>query len=382
MRILIVNWRDIAHPWAGGGEVNIHEQAKRWVQQGHQVTMLGGGYPIRHPGAPIDTEIDGVEIIRRGGRFTVYLRAAMHYLRHLRGKFDVVIDVANGLPMLTPLYCRSPKVLLFHHVHLKQWFVELPWPLAAIGWFIERFVVRMLYSGVRVVAISESTRQELKHVGFDPARIEVIRPGLDHRLYGLNSVQPDPTHLVYLGRLRHYKRLETLVHLARDLEPEFPDIHFDIVGIGEDRHYLERLAVEEGVADRVTFHGYVDEQEKVKLLQAGWVFVMPSLNEGWGISVLEANACGLPAVAFDVPGLNESIREGETGLLGKDYDDLRAKVRTLLIDGELRQRLAAAALRWSAQFDWEMTARDFLSVLESVCPSPQATESEVPIAAP
>lgn len=374
MRILIVNWRDIAHPWAGGGEVNIHEQAKRWVQQGHQVTMLGGGYPIKHPGAPIDTNIDGVEIIRRGGRFTVYLRAAMHYLRHLRGKFDVVIDVANGLPMFTPLYCRTPKVLLFHHVHLKQWFVELPWPLAVFGWFVERYVVRLLYSGVRTVAISESTRQELQHVGFDPANVDVVRPGLDHSLYGLNSVRPDPTHLVYLGRLRHYKRLDTLVRLASDLEPEFPGLHLDVIGIGEDRPYLEGLARSAGVLDRMTFHGYADEEKKVKLLQAGWVFVMPSLNEGWGISVLEANACGLPAVAFDVPGLNESIRHNETGLLGNNYDEFRSHVRTLLLDRELRNRLASNALRWSAQFDWEVTAGEFLRVLESACQQPLLDE--------
>lgn len=382
MRILIVNWRDIAHPWAGGGEVNIHEQAKRWVQQGHQVTMLCGGYPVRHRGAPRDFMVDGVRIIRRGGRFTVYLRAAMYYLRHLRGQFDVVIDVANGIPMLTPLYCRTPKVLLFHHVHLKQWFVELPWPLAVAGWFMERFVVHALYGGVRAVAISESTRQELKHVGFDPEKVDVVHPGLDHRLYGLNSVQPDPAHLVYLGRLRHYKRLDTLIRLTRDLAQEFPKIHLDVIGIGEDRPYLEGLAKKEGVEERITFHGFVSDKKKVELLQEGWAFIMPSLNEGWGISVLEANACGLPAVAYDVPGLNESIRDGETGLLGKDYDDLRAKVRMLLVDHERRQQMAEAALRWSAQFDWAISAQKFLGVLQSICPSPQPADSEVPVSAP
>ncbi len=382
MRILIVNWRDIEHPWAGGGEVNIHEQAKRWVQWGHQVTMLCGGYPVRHRGAPRDFVVDGVRIIRRGGRFTVYLRAAMYYLRHLRGQFDVVIDVANGIPMLTPLYCRAPKVLMFHHVHLKQWFVELPWPLAVVGWFAERFVVRMLYSGVRTVAISESTRQELKHVGFDPKKVEVVRPGLDHRLYGLNSVSAEPSRLVYLGRLRHYKRLDTLIRLTRDLAAEFPAIHLDMIGIGEDRPYLEDLARTEGVEERVTFHGFVSDETKVKLLQQGWVFVMPSLNEGWGISVLEANACGLPAVAFDVPGLNESIRHGETGLLGKDYDDLRSQVRRLLVDGELRQKMADEALRWSGQFDWAISAQKLLGVLQSVCPALQPADSEVPVIAP
>lgn len=380
MRILIVNWRDIQHPWAGGGEVNIHEQAKRWVQWGHSVTMLCGGYPVRHRGAPKDTVIDGVRIIRRGGRFTVYHRAALYYLRHLRGQFDVVIDVANGIPMLTPLYCRLPKVVLFHHVHLRQWFIELPWPFAVIGWFLERWVVRFVYAGVRAVAISESTQRELTRVGFKPARVDVVRPGLDHQRYNVDSAAPDPYRLVYLGRLRHYKRLDTLIRLTKDLADEFPEVRLDVVGIGEDRPQLEELARREGVEQRVTFHGFVAEDEKVALLQRGWVFVMPSLNEGWGISVLEANACGLPAVAFDVPGLNESICDGETGLLGQSYDDLRDQVRTLLVDSERRHRLAQQALRWSAQFDWEATARQLLDVVSSVCPEPQA--ADLPVTAP
>jgi glycosyltransferase involved in cell wall biosynthesis len=380
VRILIVNWRDIDHPWAGGGEVNIHEQAKRWVQWGHQVTMLCGGYPIRHRGAPKDTVVDGVRIIRRGGRFTVYHRAALYYLRHLRGQFDVVIDVANGIPMWTPLYCRLPKIVLFHHIHLKQWFVELPWPLAIFGWFLERFVVRLVYGGVPAVAISESTRQELRQVGFDPAKVAVVRPGLDHARYGVDSVRPEPRRLVYVGRLRHYKRLDTLIRLTKDLSAEFPDIKLDVVGIGEDRPYLEGLVGREGVADRVVFHGYADHDEKVRLLQQGWVFVMPSLNEGWGISVLEANACGLPAVAFDVPGLNESIRDGETGLLGRSYEELRDRVRTLFVDPDQRRRLSEEAARWSAQFDWDATARQLLGVLGAVCPEP--TTADLPVTAP
>jgi len=380
MRILIVNWRDIEHPWAGGGEVNIHEQAKRWVQWGHSVTMLCGGYPVRRRGAPRDTVVDGIRIIRRGGRFTVYLRAALYYLRHLRGQFDVMIDVANGIPMWTPLYCRLPKVVIFHHIHLRQWFVEMPWPVAIVGWFLERWVVRLLYSGVPTVAISESTRHELRRVGLDPQHVDVVRPGLDHRRYALNSVTPQRYRLVYLGRLRHYKRLDTLIRLVKDLVPEFPELKLDVIGVGEDRAALETLAREAQIEDRITFHGYVAEEAKVQLLQRGWVFVMPSLNEGWGISVLEANACGLPAVAFDVPGLNESIRHGETGLLGRSYEDVRGQVRALLVDEQLRRALAAGAVRWSAEFDWDATARDLLDVLTSVCPEPQVVE--LPATAP
>jgi glycosyltransferase involved in cell wall biosynthesis len=232
----------------------------------------------------------------------------------------------------------------------------------------------MLYSGVPAVAISDSTRQGLRRVGLNPEHVEVVHPGLDHQLYSLDGVERDPNRLVYLGRLRHYKRLDTLIRLTKDLAPEFPKLRLDVIGAGEDQAYLEELARSEGVEQRVTFHGFVDEETKVRLLRQGWGFVMPSLNEGWGISVLEANACGVPAVAFDVPGLNESIRDGETGLLGSSYEDLRAKVRALLSDRDLHDRLAQGALDWSAQFTWDATARGMLRVLTEVCPEPQTAE--------
>jgi glycosyltransferase involved in cell wall biosynthesis len=254
----------------------------------------------------------------------------------------------------------------------------MPWPVAAAGWLLERFLVRILYTGVPAVAISDSTRQGLRRVGLDPANVEVVHPGLDHQLYSLDGVERDPSRLVYLGRLRHYKRLDTLIRLTKDLAPEFPKLRLDVIGIGEDQPFLEGLAQREGVAERVTFHGFVDDETKVRLLREGWVFVMPSLNEGWGISVLEANACGVPAVAFDVAGLNESIRDGETGLLGTSYEDVRAKVRALLSDVDLHNRLARGAVDWSGQFTWDATARELLGVLTEVCPEPQATEVPAP----
>jgi glycosyltransferase involved in cell wall biosynthesis len=378
VRILIVNWRDFAHPWAGGGEVNIHEQAKRWVQWGHSVTMLAGGFPVRQPGAPKDTEVDGIKIIRRGSRYTVYLRAALHYLRHMRGQFDVVIDVSNGIPMLTPLYCRTPKVVLFHHIHLKQWFVEMPWPIAVVGWFLERFVVRVLYHGVPTVAISDSTRLGLHRIGMNPETVSVVRPALDRHDYEVSQAGAIPNRLVYLGRLRQYKRLDVLINVMKDLSVEFPDLTLDMVGVGEERPHLEDLARREGLQDRVVFHGFASHEDKVRILKQGWVFVMPSLNEGWGISVLEANACGVPAVAFDVPGLNESIRHEETGLLAKSYDEFRDSVRRLLRNPDERQLLAEGALNWSAKFDWDTTAHSLLSILGSACAQPQAAELPVP----
>jgi len=380
MNILILNWRDIEHPWAGGAEVNIHEQAKRWVQWGHSVTMLCGGFPPSRRGqrTPRETIIDGVRIIRRGGRYSVYVRAAMYYLRHLRGQMDVVLDAANGIPFFTPLYCRVPKVLMFNHVHLKQWFIELPWPLAVVGYALERWVVRLFYRGSQVVAISESTKDDLRRAGISPERVAVVRPGVDHARYSVKAQLPELQRLIYVGRLRRYKRLDTLIRLTKDLAVEMAELRLDIVGVGEDREFLEEVARQEGVDDRVVFHGYVSHEQKVSLLQQASLYVTPSMNEGWGIGVLEANACGVPAAAFDVPGLNESIRHQETGLLAKSYDDLRRQVADLLRDAERRQAMAGRAVRWAAEFDWQITSRQMLGVFSDLLVEQPSTGQPVP----
>ena len=122
MRILILNWRDPSHPWAGGAEVFLYELAKRWVKAGHQVTWLSS----RHPSQTKSEEEAGFHYIRTGGFFSVFLRVPIYYLTHLRGRFDVILDSANGIPFFSPLYSRTPKVALVHHVHKQVFFRELP----------------------------------------------------------------------------------------------------------------------------------------------------------------------------------------------------------------------------------------------------------------
>jgi glycosyltransferase involved in cell wall biosynthesis len=145
-----------------------------------------------------------------------------------------------------------------------------------------------------------------------------------------------------------------------------PDVRLVIVGEGDNRPALESLARETGIGDAVTFTGFVPENEKVRWLQKVWFAVNTSSKEGWGLTVIEANACGTAVIASDVPGLRDAVKDNETGLLYQfgDVSGLAAKITLLLNDEPLRNRLAGAAYRWASTFDWEQAAEKTLALLE------------------
>ncbi len=365
LRILALNWRCVHHPQAGGAEINLFEQARRWVRDGHQVTVFCGN-PGGERALPRAETIDGVEVRRRGGRFTVYIYAALYLIRHGH-TFDRILDVANGIPFFTPLFTRMPGSLLIHHVHDRQWFSEFPFVVAVIGRFLEQRVVPLVYRTWPVIAVSSTTRDGLLRMGFKRSRIHIIHNGM---------IQPDPSspentpaktgrRVVYVGRLKRYKRLDLLVHALAALRHTFPDIHLDIVGDGDARPAIEALIARLGVGSNVTLHGYVDEARKTDMLRAATVFATPSMHEGWGLSVIEANAYGCPAVAYDVPGLRAAIRHGETGWLAADDEGFRHGLSFLLRDTVTRERYATAARAWARRFTWDACASDTLDVLSS-----------------
>ncbi|MGQ9628213.1 MAG: glycosyltransferase family 4 protein [Anaerolineae bacterium] len=362
MNILVLNWRDITHPWAGGAELNIHEQMKRWVEWGHKVTLFCGAYE----GCKREEEIDGIHVIRRGGRFTVYLWAFLYYCLHLRHKCDIIVDLENGIPFFTPLYSCKPKICLIHHIHTEQFKTEFHGLFTYIGIFLESIIMPIVYRNVQFIAISGTTREELERIGVKKKRCQVVHPGLDHhRLRPGGMKSPNPT-LIYLGRLMAYKRLDILIKMMPMILQRVPNAVLHIVGLGPVEKSLKKLAEEIGVEKSVVFHGYVSEERKVQLLQQAWVFVMPSMNEGWGLSVIEANACGTPAIAFNVPGLCEAIDNPYTGLLVESEEDFSQAVLRVLQEDGLRAQLSEAALRHASKFSWDETASQTLNILSSV----------------
>jgi len=361
VNILALNWRCTRHPQAGGAEVNLFEQAKRWVEDGHEVTVFCSD-PGREHAPERDEIIDGIKVMRRGGRFTVYPHAAVFMLLNSR-RFDRVLDIANGIPFFAPLFSTRPAVLLIHHVHDRQWFAEFTLPLATVGWFLERRVVPILYGRRPVIAVSPTTRDALIKTGVRGSRIRIVYNGVELPERSSKRAYSGERRIAYVGRIKRYKRLDRLVRMMPALSEEFPDVHLDIAGSGDDRPRIEALIEELGMGARITVHGFVDDEKKAEILGRAAVFATPSMHEGWGLSVIEANAHGCPAVAFDVPGLRAAIRPGETGRIAEDDSSFLKALAFFLRDAVARRRYSEAAERWAGRFTWEASARETLEIL-------------------
>jgi len=364
LKILFLNWRDITHPLAGGCELHLHEIGKRLVKKGHEVTLFCGSFD----GCKEHDEIDGIEMIRRGGKYTVYPHAVLEYLANLRKRdFDIVVDDINGVPFFTPLYIRKPKIAILHHLVKNIFFRELPLLLRPIGYTAEG-LIPCFYGKTCFITVSNSSKEEMSEAGIPAKNIEIIHNGISELFKPDRGLKPSYPHILYLGRLKAYKQLDHLIKAVKLVKEEISDVELSIAGSGDVEDDLKGLAVELGLEANVRFHGYIDEEAKLRLLQSAWIFVTPSRKEGWGLTVIEANACGTPAVAYDVPGLRDSIKNGQTGLLvgRKTIEDLARDIIRVLKDEELRNKLSAGALKWSKNFGWDKSAENVLNVLERV----------------
>lgn len=354
-RILVLNWQDRENPQAGGAEEHVHQVFGRLAKRGYEVTLLASGFAECEP----RVRLDGMEVHRTGRRYTFSAAAPLYYRRHLRrGRWDVVVDNLNKVPLLSPWWVSAPVVPMVQHLFGPTAFREASPPLAAATWLMER-PLPLVYRGLPTIAISESTREDLIARGLR-APIEVIPVGIDTSRY-----TPHPrgrgtpgASLLYLGRLKRYKGVDLLVRAVSRLAREGLRVDFLVAGAGDGRPELERLAKERGVEDRIIFLGFVDDRTKIDLLRSSWVHGLASPKEGWGITVLEAGACGTPTVASDSPGLREAVLDGETGLLVPhgDVGALAAAIRRLVTDRELRGRLGKGARRYAESLSWDATS--------------------------
>ncbi len=359
-RILIFNWRDTKHKMAGGAEIYIHELAKRWVAAGHQVTLFCG-----NDGDSLRNEtIDGVRIVRRGGFYFVYLWAFIYYLMRFRGKFDLIIDGHNGIPFFTPVYAKEKVYALLHHVHQDVFYKFLPKPLAMLAAVLENRAMPYVYRNTKFITISESSKKDMLTWDLTGSGIDIVSPGVD-----LSSLKPAeksevPT-ILYLGRLKEYKSVDVLIKAFKKVTEKITDAVLIIAGTGEDEIRLRTLAVTLGLNNKVKFMGKVDDDQKVELLQKAWVFVNPSMMEGWGITTIEAGACATPVVASDVPGLRDSVNNPHTGFL-VPYGNVSAfaeKITMLLKDENLREEMSEQGVVWAKNFGWDKSSKYFLSLI-------------------
>jgi glycosyltransferase involved in cell wall biosynthesis len=363
MRVAVLNWRDPWHPEGGGSELYIHQVAARMRDSGMQVTWV----TARYPGAAGDEVVDGIRFIRRGGHLTVYLWVAWLLvsgrLARLVGGTDSVLEVQNGMPFLASWLTRSPVVVLVHHVHREQWSVVGP-VLAKVGWFLESRVAVRANRGHRYLAVSDVTRRELTELGVRAADIEIAHNGLPPVPEYTHGARRDEPTLVVLSRLVPHKQIDHAIRALPVLAEEFPGVRLRIMGDGWWADELRRLTTELGLQDRVTFLGHVSDRTKFEELSRAWVHVLPSVKEGWGLSIVEAGRAGTPSVAYaSAGGVAEAILDGVTGLLASDEADLTVRLGALLRDPLLREDLGNKACIRAGEFTWEAAAATTMAAL-------------------
>ncbi len=370
MRVLFCNWRDTRHPEGGGSEVYVESVARALAAAGDDVTVLCA----RYPGSVQDEVHQGVRYHRVGSKLGVYPRVLLTQALRRLGRFDVVVDVQNGVPFASTLVTRGPVVNLVHHVHREQWPVVYGPLRSRIGWFLESQVGPRVYRRSRYVAVSDVTRRELVGLGVSAEAVSVVHNGVEAPR--LEPCPSDGPTLLVLGRLVPHKQVEHVFVAAARLRSTIPDLRVRVVGDGWWGDELRAEATRLGVDDIVDFVGFVDEDAKHQHLAQSWVLVLPSLKEGWGLVVMEAAGYRVPTVAYrSAGGVTESVVDRVTGLLVDDVDGLTDAVRRLVEDPELRRRLGTAAAARADEFAWDTTARLFAHVLA------QATGRPTPVVA-
>ncbi len=319
---------------------------------GHTVEWFSASFP----GAAAVEELDGIRIVRAGRQWTVHWHAFNRYRRSLRGHFDAVIDEVNTMPFFTPFWAHIPTFMLIFQLAREVWWYESPFPISAVGYAIEPLYL-MGYRHTPVFTISRSTEQDLRSRGFK-GPITLIPIGIE-RVASASRPKADTPTFLYVGRLAPSKRIGHILQALAQFRQATGMGTLWLVGSGSEGYQrsLAKLARHLSIEGNVMFLGRVSSQEKHRLMAEAHALLMTSVREGWGLVVTEANACGTPAIVYDVPGLRDSVRDKSTGLVvAPTPADLSEAMMRLTSDPELYARLAAEGRRWSATFSFDDAA--------------------------
>jgi len=359
LNILVFNWRCWLNPEMGGAEVFTREVLKRWAEAGHNITL----FTSKYRGCDDEQVVDGVRIVRNGGRFSVYWKGRDFYAkRFCKEHYDVVIDEINTRPFLTPKFVKNGERIfaLIHQLAREYWFYETPFPISYLGYyFLEETWLRN-YLRIPTVTVSDSTMKDLVNLGFE--KVFVVGEGLNFKPLEKLSEKEDYPVVVYAGRLKRAKRPDHAVKAFKIVRTTVPKAELRIIGDGYLKGELMKIPCE-----GVRFFSSLSNEGRRNLVKRAWVLVNPSIREGFGLNILEANALGVPCVAYDVPGLRDSTIHVETGLLVQsgNVEALAEAITQILTDNILRIKLSEKALIYSRSFSWDKVADKFMKVIKS-----------------
>lgn len=368
MRILVFSWRDPKHPTAGGAEQVMHEHMKGWLDAGHKVTLFSS----RVKGLPKKETFNGVKIVRCGDQYLgVKIAAFLFWLKN-KNNYDFVVDQFHGIPFFTPFYVNKPKLAVLQEVAKSVWFLnELPipfnWVVGSLGYFFEP-VIFLFYKNVSFMVGSESARDDLIKFGIPSKNITVVS-------HGVILQKPDPfpekekiKTIIFLGALSKDKGVEDAIKVFSILDKK-NRYQFWVIGRGSSEYKKVLLSICQKleIAGKVIFWGFVSQEKKFELLAKAHILINPSAREGWGLVNIEANAMGTPVIAYQSPGLVDSVKDNQSGIICKaNRPDFMAKEVVKLINNEnLYRKFQQGARDWSKKFSWQKSRKLSLDLITS-----------------
>jgi glycosyltransferase involved in cell wall biosynthesis len=362
MKILWLTWKDPYHPLAGGAEVVQAQLCTRLVVAGHSVTILTAAYGA----APVSETRSGVQIIRQGGKFSVYWHAASYYKANLIGWADIVLEEVNTIPFFARFYVQEPHILFFHQLARSVWWYQMVFPLSLVGYMIEPLYLHLINRSP-VITVSESTKADLVRYGFTSDNISIISEGIT--LEPLTELSPKPStkSVLSLGAVRPMKRTLDIVKAFEIAQATMPELKLHVAGDTSGSYGAKVLQYIKNSPCRsaITVHGRVNTDKKLQLMREASVVAVTSIKEGWGLVVTEANSQGTPAVVYDVDGLRDSTRDGVTGLITKQNTPagLATSIIELLANESRYEQIRTAAWQWSKEITFDQAYQDFMNVL-------------------
>lgn len=368
MEILILNWKDIKNPEAGGAEIIAFEFARRLVNEGHKVTFFSRAFK----NCLKEEIINGVKIIRRGNKFSVYFRAYLYY-RSLKTKPEKVIDMINTICWQTPLYVDKKRRIAYVNQLAKEvLFYEFFFPLSFIAYFLEKFEY-FPYGNTKFLCYSESTREDLISFGIKENNISTFPLGVDHsRYYKTEKKSKDPL-FIFVARLVKMKRADLCIKAMKKVISQYPKASLYILGNGQEERRLESLVYRENLTKNIKFinknNFFINKSIKdlkVESMQKSWALLLPSVKEGWGMVVTEAAACGTPAIVSNVTGLRDSVMDGKTGIVlsrNPSPDELSNTMIKIIEDSALRRKISQEAYKFSQNLNWDKSFKSFKKLI-------------------
>ncbi len=343
----------------GGAQEVIYQLGKKWIEGGHNVEIISA---YRDKKIPKKENLNGLRIKRVADFYTAAPSIKKTYRKKEKWA-DIVLENYTSYPLYTPLYVKKPLIVIMHHLMGLKYVNTIGLTKGTIGYLSEKSIP-LFYKTSKFIAVSELAKNQLLSLNIPGANIKIIPNGINTSYFTPFKKESIPL-VFFIGNFRDgRKRIEDLVEAFKKVLTKIPDAKLILAGSGGDKEIIINKIVEND--NKIEYLGLIDAETKRMFYQKAWVFVNPSIAEGFSLSCLEANACGTPVVVYNLEGL-ETIKHGFNGLVveKKNINELENAIIWLLNNHELREEMNKKARKFAEGYDWNIATRMYLDEFEN-----------------